>query len=75
MASFVLSTLNHDHNFTTTGMISLNGLKSPSRTQWAYQLPFFFTMAALAGLLGSFFNILHSWLAKLRAPKSNSTAR
>ena len=33
------------------------------------------TMAALAGLLGSFFNILHSWLAKLRAPKSNSTAR
>jgi hypothetical protein len=28
-----------------------------------------------AGMLGAVFNVLHGWLAKVRAPKTNSTAR
>jgi H+/Cl- antiporter ClcA len=49
IAVFTLSTLNQSHSFTSTGMVNLEGLKAPTRVDWAYQLPFFFCTAAFAG--------------------------
>jgi hypothetical protein len=49
VAVFTLATLNQSHDFTSTGMVNLQGLKAPTRVDWAYQLPFFFCTAAFAG--------------------------
>lgn len=69
-ASFVLAFLHG----TNTGLVSLEGLKNPSQVQWMQQTPFMIFVAGLSGLIGGIFNVLHSWLAAYRAPRSSPTA-
>eukprot|EP00898_Chlorokybus_atmophyticus_P002860 jgi/Chlat1/3575/Chrsp234S03565 len=72
-ASFVLALLHGPWTqLTIPGLISFKSLRLSFRF---WELPLFILTAAVIGVVGAFFNILHEWLAKIRPSRHKPVYR